>query len=354
MKALRFIALLGFVIIFSGISSVNFYSQEQKPNDVTKQVVQTKVVENNGSDSATQKNKVKIQSQDYEKNNERYRIGFKDILDIKVYRHPELNQTVSVNPDGTINLYRIDNPVVAVCKTEKELSDLIATLYQNFLRKPFINVRAVEQKSQPLAVIGAVKKPGVFYLNNKVRLIQLLSMAEGHDVEFAGSKVQIARIGNQSGCRNTDNGSASPDVEFLSFNLFEILKGRQNPWVQPGDIVSVLEAEEAYVVGNVVNEAEKISLKEPITLTQAIAKAGGVNNTAKTSKVRIQRQKAGTPLRTTLIFDLKEIRENKVEDPILQPNDIVEVPTDKLKSARNSFIKALTGGIGNIFYRFPL
>ena len=261
MKAKRFIVLFNFVIILLGFTSINFYSQIIKKSDSENKKKTSADIKPLTAQDSNNTDPVSIRNKYADRNNDRYRIGFKDILDIKVYRHPELNQTVSVNPDGTIDLYRIDNPVVAVCKTEKELADLVASLYQNFLRRPFINVRAIEQKSQPMAVLGAVKKPGVFYLNNRVRLIQLLSLAEGHDVELAGSKIRIARIGNESGCE--ENTNESPEVGFLSFDLFEVLKGKQNPWVQPGDIVSVLEAEEAYVVGNVVNEAEKISLKEP-------------------------------------------------------------------------------------------
>lgn len=347
MKAFRFTALFCCLILI--FTAVNSFGQEtSKPETQTDKQKNYEPVDSNEIED------VALQNKFADRKNDRYRIGFKDILTIQVYRHPELNQTVSVNPDGTIDLYRIDNPIVAVCKTEKELADLVTNLYRNFLRRPFVNVRAIEQKSQPLAILGTVKKPGVFYLNNRVRLIQLLSMAEGYDVELAGSKIQVARFGNEAGCVETDSESVSPDVEFLSFDLFKVLEGKQNPWVQPGDIVTVMEAEEAYVVGNVVNEAEKISLKQPVTLTQAIAMAGGFSTNAKTNKVRIKRQQTGSPLRTTLVFDLKEIAENKVEDPVLQPNDIVEVPTDKFKSARNSFLKAITGGLGNIFYRFPL
>lgn len=345
MNAVKFSTVISLLILVCALApGGGDVAAQDKPEEIQPVAAQDSVA--NGQEN--------VRNKYARRDDDRYRIGFQDTLDIKVYRHPELSQTVSVNPDGTINLYRIDNPVVAVCKTEKELSDLIAKLYQNFLRRPFVNVRAIEQRSQPFAVIGAVEKPGSFYLNKKVRLIQLLSLAGGYDVEKAGSKIQIARIGNIAGCDESEIESAGPDVEFLSYNLFDVLQGKQNPWVQPGDIVSVLEAEEAYVVGNVVNEAEKISLKEPVTLTQAIAMAGGVSRNAKTSKVKIQRQKPGTPLRTELIFDLKEIAANKTPDPVLQPNDIVEVPTDKMKSARNKFIDVITGGLGNIFYRFPL
>jgi len=50
---------------------------------------------------------------------------------------------------------------------------------------------------------------------------------------------------------------------------------------------------------------------------------------------------------------LTAIKDKKISDPILQANDIVEVPTDKLKDFTNSLVKALTGGASTIFYRIP-
>jgi hypothetical protein len=64
-----------------------------------------------------------VQNQD-----ERYRIGYQDALAIQIFRHPELNQKVNVNSNGTISLFRIDKPIVAVCKTEQELADAVEDL----------------------------------------------------------------------------------------------------------------------------------------------------------------------------------------------------------------------------------
>jgi protein involved in polysaccharide export with SLBB domain len=90
-----------------------------------------------------------------------------------------------------------------------------------------------------------------------------------------------------------------------------------------------------------------------MTLTQAIAKAGGIAPEAKTSKITIQRQGADGIAKTETVYDLKEIVAKKVDDPVLQANDIVNVPKDGVKSIRNQFLKAITGGIGNIFYKIP-
>ncbi|HXH70373.1 MAG TPA: polysaccharide biosynthesis/export family protein [Pyrinomonadaceae bacterium] len=284
--------------------------------------------------------------------NERYRIGFQDTLEVNVFRHPELSQSVAVNPDGTIYLPRIDIPIVAVCKTEGELKDNITTLYKNYLRNPFVNVRVSDQRSQGFAVIGAVQKPGNFFLNRRVRLLELLSLAGGQDVEFAGGKIQVARIGSVAACKEkVETPDEKDDFEFLSFTLRDVLEGKQNPWMQPGDIISVLKSEEAYVIGN-VGKPTKIPLDEPKTLTQAIAFAEGVNDTANTVKVIIERQASANSPKMDLVFNLKDIKSKKIPDPLLQANDIVDVGNDKLKSIRKGLLKTLTNGLPNVFYKF--
>lgn len=285
------------------------------------------------------------------RNLERYKIGFEDVLQVTVFRHPELSQTLSVAQDGTIVLPRIDQPIVAVCKTERDLANLVTELYKNYLRNPFVNVRVLEQRSQPFAVMGAVNKPGSFFLDRRLRLLELIALAGGPDVEKAGQRIRVARIGNRSAC--VDDDVKTSDVQFLAYKLNDVLDGTENPWMQPGDIVSILEAEEAFVVG-AVYEPAKIVLKESITLSQAIAKAGGINSTAKTGKVKIQRQQPGSTAKLELIFDLDDIAEKKAEDPVIQANDIIEVPTDNGKVLKNGIFKVLAGGLGNLFYRVPI
>lgn len=362
MKAAKNLLIVCFVIFlnFATVSGVfgqadENSAQKQKAEQIEKQKISQseKAIKADSENREITDMPKETQNATGKSGNERYRIGFQDTLEIQVFRHPELSQIVNVNTDGTIYLPRIEKPIVAVCKTERELADVVTLNYKSYLRTPFVNVRAVEQKSQPFAVIGAVEKPGSFYLNRRIRLLELLSFAGGHDVEKAGAKIQIARVGNVSACsENTESNEETTDVVFFSLDLKDVVEGKENPWMQPGDIVSVLEAEEAYVVGNVYKPA-KISLKEPVTLTQAIAIAGGLEATAKTDKVVIQRQERGNVAKVELVYNLKDIRDKKIPDPKLQANDIIEVSTDKVKTIRNGLIKAITGGLGNIFYRFP-
>src|SRR5690606_35568408 len=141
--------------------------------------------------------------------NERYRIGFQDTLEIQVYGQPKLTQRVTVNPNGTINLFRLPDPVVAVCKTERELFDAIAAAYEkDYLRDPQVNVVVAEQRSQSFAVIGSVEKPGNYFINRKVRLLELLAQAGGPSRD-AGSRLVVARTGSSSDCKMGNTNAAA-------------------------------------------------------------------------------------------------------------------------------------------------
>jgi protein involved in polysaccharide export with SLBB domain len=128
-----------------------------------------------------------------------------------------------------------------------------------------------------------------------------------------------------------------------------VLEGKKSLWMQPGDIVSVMEADVVYVVGNVV-EPRPVELKKEISLTQAIAAARGMKPNTKKSAVRILRKKADSIEREVIVCDLGEIEKGKATDPILKPDDIVAVSDDPVKIVMKSVISALTNSIGLLPY----
>jgi polysaccharide export outer membrane protein len=284
---------------------------------------------------------------------ERYRIGYQDTLDIQVFGHPQLNRRAPVNPDGTISLFRLEQPIVAVCKTETELARDIEKAYEkDYLRNPEVQVVAVDQKSQAVAVIGAVKTPGQYYVNRKVQLLQILAFAGGPDIEHVGSRILIYRPGSSSNCKMTQDITPAAEAQLLDFALKDVQEGKSTLWMQPGDIVSVMDADLVYVYGN-VNKQGAVKMREPITLTQAIASAEGLKSATVMDSVRVIRQKPGTAERTETVYNFKEIIKGKSTDPYLQPNDIVAISQDKTQNILNSVGRSLTTGIPSFIYRIP-
>ncbi|HMS19000.1 polysaccharide biosynthesis/export family protein, partial [uncultured Sphingorhabdus sp.] len=186
---------------------------------------------------------------------ERYRIGFQDTIEIQVFRHPELNIRQTVSPTGTIRLYRHDKPIVAACKTERELAQAIEAAYQvSYLKNPQVSVMVTEQKSQPISVIGAVEKAGSYYVSRKMHLLEILAMAGGPNKE-AGTRMLVARAGTSSNCQ-LDNQASSDNMELFNFKIRDVQEGKKSLKMEPGDIVSVLSSDFVYVYGNVTEPGQ--------------------------------------------------------------------------------------------------
>ncbi|CAN5262934.1 hypothetical protein BH10ACI1_BH10ACI1_11430 [soil metagenome] len=334
----KFFSLLP-IFLFLGVSIILGQNTQETKTTETTQTVQ------------------KVQPVLVNKPVERYRIGLLDVIDVVIARHPELSLgNIRLDRDGKIRLPRIDTPITAVCKTENELAFEIVELYkQNYLRDPFVSVFVREQNSQPLSVIGAVQKPGSFFTNrNNLTLLELISFAGGPDVEFAGTKVQVARTGGISGCVLEDENVETNEngIVFFTYNLADVVSQKTNPIMRPGDIVYIDRADKIYVTGNVV-KPQAITLNQKLTLTQAIAATGGILPTTKKSQVRLIRQNSSGQSSEILIIDLNAIKARTIADPVLEANDIIEVPKDKFKSLASSVFDAFTNGIPSLLYRIP-
>jgi polysaccharide biosynthesis/export protein len=287
----------------------------------------------------------------------RYRIGLLDQIQVTVNRHPELSDVYNVSDQGTISIPRSKKQIYVLCKTENQVADEVRDEYKSFLRDPYVNARVAQQNSQPVAVFGAVEKPSNFYLTRRMKLLELLAFAGGPKTGKAGTKVQIARVGSVSGCSQTDENnredeSALLDNLFAYYKLKDVYENRQNPWMRPGDIVRVLESEEVYVIGNVKETTKPIIMREGLTVSQAIAAAGGLMSSTKKEKVVIRRIENGKPIE--IAVDLAKIEKRQTPDIQLVAEDIVYVPTDGVKSVFNGIKNALTQGIPTIVTRVPL
>lgn len=282
---------------------------------------------------------------------DRYKIGFQDVLDVVVFRHPELNIKMRVNPNGTIRVPRLVDPIVAVCKSERELAVDIENAYRKgYLNNPMVTVSIAEQNSQPISVIGSVEKPGRYPVQKRMHLLEILALAGGPNKE-AGTRLMVARAGNSATCRAANTISADDDnIALMNFKIRDIQEGRKTLIMEPGDIVSVLSADMVYVYGNVV-EPGQILVRDPITLTQAIASSKGLKAASDKGVVRILRQKPDSLERDDIPFNLIDIEKGRTKDPYLEPNDIVAVSKDGKKAFMNGFMKAFTNGLPTILAR---
>jgi polysaccharide export outer membrane protein len=269
-----------------------------------------------------------------------YVIGIGDVLDIRVLGRPQLTRdAVRVDTRGKIRMPLLEGEIQASCRTEASLAEHITEQYLKYIRRPQVDVFIREYNSQPVAVVGAVNKPGRFQLQRQVRLLELLTFAGG-PTEGAGRTVQVVHADNSQQCDDTMANSA---IDALNgYILAEVLDGREhaNPFVRPGDVVSVLEADRVFVVGNVIRPSS-IPLKEPLSISRAIAMSGGVLPYTKMDRIRIIRQPPGDAPKQELIVDLKAIEKKNAADIVLEANDIVDVPV----SGGKKFMGSLVGSV---------
>jgi len=279
----------------------------------------------------------------------RYRIGPGDVLTILVRRAPELSGQVRVDQRGMIRIPMIDEGVLAACKTESELAIHIAKLYLEYKNNPSVEVFVSEFQSRPVSVIGAVNSPGQFRLQRQVRLLELLSFASGPSAR-AGRVINVIHTGGPGLCEAGApvNNRDVPTEDISVFQLYDTLKGKEgsNPFVRPVDIISVLEADQVFVIGH-VNSPQPVYLRDqPITISRAIAMVGGPARDASTSKVRIIRQVEGGSKQEILV-DLKAISKQNAPDILLFPNDIVEVGGSVGKTVLGILTGAAPGAVSN-------
>lgn len=274
-----------------------------------------------------------------------YRLGPGDVIDVRVFGRPEMSRDARIDSRGRVRLPFIEE-IQAACLTEMQLADLIAERYKKYLRDPQVDVMIKEYRSQPVAVIGAVARPGQFQLQRRVRLLELLSHAGGAN-SFAGNTIHIIHSNEFDPCGMQkspaapvgEEGAAAIAAQLSSIKLRDLLVGKEeaNPYVQPGDIVSIPDADQFFVTGAVVKPGA-YPLHTKMTLTQAIGLAGGVSFEGARNRVRVVRQVPGTEQRIETIHNVDAILKRKAEDVTLLPNDIVEVPGSTARVATRSLL----------------
>jgi polysaccharide export outer membrane protein len=156
-----------------------------------------------------------------------YKIGPLDVLDISVFKVPDLNKEVQVAEDGSIN-YPLIGEVPAGGKTAQQLEqDLTKKLGVKYLRDPQVTVMIKEYNSQRVTVSGAVKTSGVYAIKGSTSLMQVVAMAGDVDTSTDSGDVVVFR---------TIDGQRSA----AKFDMDAIKAGKaSDPPVEPGDVIVV-------------------------------------------------------------------------------------------------------------------
>ncbi len=158
-----------------------------------------------------------------------YRLEPGDELDVKFFYNPELNEEVTVRPDGNISLQLIGETQAAGL-TPGELERKLADSYGRELRNPNVAVILREFAGQRVYVDGEVGQAGMITLTGPTTVLQAIAATGGFkDTSYPDNVILIRR-----------NGSAKPQVVPLRLDDARYgTDGAQDIYLQPYDIVYV-------------------------------------------------------------------------------------------------------------------
>ena len=157
-----------------------------------------------------------------------YYIGTGDVLEISVWKDPDLSRTVIVPPDGVISFPLIDN-IRVTNLTVADLDKVVTQRLSEFVPDVTVTVMLTEINSLKAYVIGKVNNPGMYDITLDTNVMQILAQA--------GGLTPFASDGNIIILRRKNN-----QITKIPFDYGEVSKGKnleQNIVLQPGDVVVV-------------------------------------------------------------------------------------------------------------------
>ncbi|WP_192036934.1 polysaccharide export protein [Halomonas sp. YLGW01] len=267
-----------------------------------------------------------------------YLVGSGDILSIIVYDHPELTIPAgaersaaetgnAVHPDGTI-FYPYIGSVKVEGKSLDEIRRLITIRLSNYINDPQVEVNIAVYRSKKVYVSGAVTTPGTLPITSvPLTVLDAMSQVGGATENANWHSVILNRKGGKQ--------------EISLYALLRQGDQTQNLLLKDGDVlhVSTLENQNVAVLGQVRTPGNLALGNERITLTTALARAGGViETTAKPSGIFVIRVQPpeSDKLATVYQLDISNAAALTMGTHFpLQPKDVVYVTAAPLSRWNN-------------------
>jgi len=157
-----------------------------------------------------------------------YLIGTEDVLDISVWKEPDLQRKVIVRPDGRIS-FPLVGEMQASGRTLDELQNEILKRLTKYIPNPVVTIVMEKVAGYKIYVIGQVKDSGEFTVGHFLDVMQALAMAGGLTAFAEENNIKILR---------RENGVQTA----IPFEYAKVKKGdtlSQNIVLKSGDVVVV-------------------------------------------------------------------------------------------------------------------
>ncbi len=143
-----------------------------------------------------------------------YRVQVGDLLDVKLFLNPELNEEVVVRPDGLISTTLAED-IPAYNRTPAEISVALRDHYRNTLTDPQISVIVHTFAPNRIYVAGEVNNPGEFVtVGPNLTLSQAIARAGGVKLSAAQARIFVLRRGE------------GDKPEALQANYLDVISGK--------------------------------------------------------------------------------------------------------------------------------
>jgi polysaccharide biosynthesis/export protein len=265
-------------------------------------------------------------------------LGPGDEVEIAVYGAPDLSEHTRVSAEGNISMPLIGYVRVAGLTSSEAEGAIEAELRQNnILNDPQVSVYVKEYTNSGVSVAGEVAKPGFYSALGPHRLFDVIQAAGGL-TEKAANKAVISH-----------RGSENPITVELPKDPAEM--ALSNVEIRPGDTVVIPTAGIVYVLGEVIKPGGYVlSSTTGVTVLRVVAAAGGPTRAAAVGGTKMIRR---TPNGLHEVpVPLKDLLRAKIADIPLQADDILFVPSSRIKTALNA--GALASSLGTAaLYRVP-
>lgn len=182
-------------------------------------------------------------SQDYQSEYrvQEYRIQPGDQMDIKFFYNPELNESITVRPDGRVSL-QLAQEILAAGLTPVELTRVLKQNYARELDRPEIAVIMRGFAGQRIYVDGEVNKPALVPYSAPMTVLQSIAVAGGLKDSARPSEIVVIRRGPEDKprvfavnlTRVLDGTDTGQDVALVPFDIVYVPKSpvaNLNVWI---------------------------------------------------------------------------------------------------------------------------
>lgn len=237
---------------------------------------------------------------------EEYRLGAGDVLRITVYDQPDLLTEAEVSEGGTVMMPLV-GAVQVGGKTRAEAAAVLAESLRRggFVKEANVVVRVIEFRSQQVAVLGEVTKPGRYPISRPSSVAELISVAGG--ITAKGSPMVVVT-------RTDGKGTAKREEVNVNEQIAADAAGKAL-MLRAGDTIFVPSAPVFYIYGE-VRQPGSYPLAPEMTVLQAVSVGGGITARGTERGIRLERRGPDGGVKSYMVRGTERI----------QANDVLRIP----------------------------